>query len=131
MNQLTSKFPKFLNVALTFLIVVVGWVVFRTPTFNQALGIYAQMFDLSSFGRSLPNFFEAEVINCKGWFVFSLAAAICFAPLSEKLMSLISQIKSKNPFPVFSRAIWAVCLLILSVIAIAESGFSPFLYYQF
>jgi alginate O-acetyltransferase complex protein AlgI len=131
LNKLSAKLPAAINIIFTFFVVVIGWVMFRASTFEQAAGIYSQMFDLSSFAKEMPNFFEAEIINSKGWFIFGLATLITFLPMSEKILAGLRILNTKNPAPVFTKSVWAILLLILSMISIAESGFSPFLYYQF
>jgi alginate O-acetyltransferase complex protein AlgI len=131
LNRITAKLPKFINVTFTFFLVVIGWVLFRSPTFEQAAAIYSRMFDFGTLFSQMPNYYEAEIINTKGWMLFALAAIITFAPLSSTVNSVLNSLWAKCPAKLIVRSVAALILLGLSVVSMAESGFSPFLYYQF
>jgi len=131
LGKISQRLPKVVNVLFTFLIVVIGWVMFRASDFETAAGIYSQMFDFSTMGQILPNIYEADMINSKGWVIFILCFVLCFAPLSEQLMLALAALKDRLPAPRIWKGVAALVLLILSTIAMAESGFRPFLYYQF
>jgi alginate O-acetyltransferase complex protein AlgI len=131
LNKITERLPRIVNVLFTFFLVVIGWVLFRSPSFEQAVGIYAQMFNFDSFFSQMPNYYEAEIINTKGWMLFALAGIITFAPLSSAISSFLSNLWTRFPAKLVFRSVAALILLMLSVVSMAESGFSPFLYYQF
>jgi hypothetical protein len=89
------------------------------------------MFDFGTLFSQMPNYYEAEIINTKGWMLFALAAIITFAPLSSTVNSVLNSLWAKCPAKLIVRSVAALILLGLSVVSMAESGFSPFLYYQF
>lgn len=121
------RLPHIPAVAVTFLAVVVGWVFFRAPTFQQASGILQGMAGFngidafvhsSSWGIAIPASLSAFSLQWVA--VLVLAGGISFlAPNSMEL--------PKPRHPAFGAALGAAV-----VITMCQFGRAiPFLYYQF
>jgi len=109
-------------IALTFLAVVMGWVMFRAPTIGRAFEVYFGMMGLNGIetfsmvylGHVLPEAIGAGAV----W--LALAALIAFlAPNSEQVPK--------------SRSIWAaIALAVIYLATLTQLGVeTPFLYFQF
>jgi len=101
----------------TFLVVTIGWVFFRPPTFASSLAILGKMFDLPAFGTKF---------TLQPWLIFLLIIAILWAMVAPNAYELV-HVRKAEP-----RWWWAVGLGILTAVCILlfnETG--PFLYFQF
>jgi alginate O-acetyltransferase complex protein AlgI len=98
---------------VTFLLVVVGWVLFRAETVDKALGIYERMFT-----------WEPGTVSAGWGLPAMLAVAAAIAHLAPNSFALRHEWRA--PVAVGMAALFAACL------ALMYSGTpSPFLYFQF
>lgn len=113
---------EWLNILLTFVLVTIGWIIFRSPDISVAFDFIKRLFDLSDYG--MPN------INPKRLFViFECMMAIMFVAFmeikhktSDVVLSFVSQYRIVNFIGYIAVTIWA--LLFYSV------G-QTFIYFQF
>lgn len=112
--------PQRLALPITFLIVVLGWVVFRAPNVSAAIVMYAGMFGLN--GIAISSNVAWQIQNSE-IIVLLCAVAICMLPLLNGRISL------KVPPAVHN--IGYLCLAVLAVTRMASQSYSPFLYFQF
>jgi len=111
--------------AATFLLAVLGWVLFRSTDLGQAGDVYAAMFSFQ--GGALPAALdEALVAPAVAALVFGLASALLPRDL---VMGRVVQGRWTGG-PLAAR-VAVVCLLPFAAITVAAGSFSPFLYFQF
>ena len=77
--KLTEKIGKIPRVVLTFFIVVIGWIFFRSETITQAFQFLKKMFSFSYKEYLFANHFET---------VFVIAALLSFIPLFTNVIKL-------------------------------------------
>jgi len=130
--------PPAWAVAPTMLVVVVGWVLFRSSTLPAALRLYAGMIGLHGLGlgaglRWQLGGLELAVLG------FALAAVYAgpwlarrLAPAAAPSSAPGSSAGSEGPLqlPLAARAV-VVPLFVLALLRTAAVSFSPFLYFQF
>ena len=112
--------------ALTFLIVVLGWVMFRSQNVESALRMYGAMFRFDGVG--LSDVYAGSVTSLE---IATLLLAIAVAALTGAL----SLRPAPRP-PVFAHGHVAAQLLIwplfvLAILKLSAQSYSPFLYFQF
>ena len=108
------SFPPGLRRSGTFLLVVVGWVFFRSPTFGSALKVLGAMFSWRGYGV-----FPGWQALC---LMIALAGAVAhFAPNSFELKH-----QWGRPAVVCFGALFVLCMVVLY-----GGQQSPFLYFQF
>jgi alginate O-acetyltransferase complex protein AlgI len=112
--------------ALTFLLVVIGWVFFRAESLGQALTMLQHMFVPSGFG--LPEAVAASLTNQRS-VVLALALLVVLLPGSFVLGRVLEAGRSR-PAAITRFAVIAVAAPCAAMFA-AAGTFSPFLYYQF
>jgi len=120
-RPLYVAFPSPIQVLLTFLLVTVGWVVFRADTLAQAWRLLAIMFSLSPphGGSTLLS----AVIYTRGHLILmALCAVLAFQPLQgfdwTRRLSL-------------PRAFLLIVLFALALMTMFAQSFRSFLYFQF
>ena len=116
-KQLTSvRIPKLLGIAVTFVAVVFGWVLFRSVDLSMATSIYGSMLGLNGF--------EPDMKGAIG----GLKSAILLAGLLGIIFCLpnLWQLKLRYNFLVA-----AVVSMVFIVCVLRFDSESPFLYFQF
>lgn len=120
-----KKIPKLFRIAITFLIVMIGWVFFRIEEFSDAIQFLKTMFsfDLTSLYH----------IDLKTYVIFALAFFFGFFTISkygERIQDSIylGKYSNKKHFLFFG-----ICslLFLISVGSIIRSDFNPFIYFRF
>jgi alginate O-acetyltransferase complex protein AlgI len=127
-KRLADALPRLCSVALTFLIVVFGWVLFRSESLAMALTYMTRMMALDG-PTAVLTVPVAELIDARSTFVMIVAAILCFVPQikSEPISVLLpSSVKGTVVY-----GATAVILLALSTAFLAARGFTPFLYFRF
>jgi len=117
-------YSKWWNLPLTFLIVLLGWVLFRAPTLESALSFYKAMFGFSS----------VSTFQYYQWRYFLPMPTLFFLLIGL----LISFIDLKSVFgerKTFKSELlqgsFAIGIFLLSVAYLSKTVFSPFIYFQF
>lgn len=118
----TSKL-KLVRYLYTILFVVLGWVIFRADTLNDAMNYLGVMF--GSNGVLIDNF---TAFYCKENIVYFIVGVICCTPLIRYIYNKsINKNRIVPVLVVFSLMIIAF----LSVIYIIKGTYNPFIYFNF
>ncbi|MBG0783004.1 MAG: MBOAT family protein [Bacteroidales bacterium] len=116
---------KFPSVVITFVITLVGWVLFRAESMNQVWHYTAGMFSF----RSGDTIFVSQAV----WMTMIFAAIfalLAYAPQIEHWQ--VNIYGKKQPFRnLLLMTLASVILFIISLSAITSSGFNPFIYFRF
>ncbi len=131
--RLLQRLPAVLRHAYALLAVMIGWVLFRAVSLEQALGILRTMFvPPASKEMSVFEFLTGESI------VTLVCAAILSTPTLVRLLGPIIALPQQRPWPenVKLRAYGAGSLLYIivfgaSAIKILTGSYSPFIYFRF
>ncbi|WP_379199935.1 MBOAT family O-acyltransferase [Paenibacillus sp. GCM10012306] len=118
--------PKgFLGWLVTFNLIMIGWVFFRSSSLEGAFTYIKSMF---SFGyASKITYFEPMYFLQNNIIVFAVIGfVIAFVP-HEK----IKVIRNDSTLSTIVKGIISLLVFILSAASIAKSGFQPFIYFQF
>jgi len=136
-NATPSRIGRVLGWALTFLCVMIAWVVFRAEDMHVAMGVYKGM--LGMHGAPLAAFTEfGSVPYQKSQFFQTLLVGmfICLAlPPTITLQRWVPQAQAFIAYPRAARACTAAMAVITVVmlgLSVSRLGtYSPFLYFQF
>jgi alginate O-acetyltransferase complex protein AlgI len=124
--QVFKRIGKFPSMTLTFLITLVGWVIFRSSSIKGAGHYLHKMFILDT--RDCNVFLDTRF-----WAIMALATIISFARAFRTCEDIPLVVR---PAPNCLSRYW-VCtlgtliLLILSIGAVTSSEFNPFIYFRF
>ncbi|MFI7531814.1 MBOAT family O-acyltransferase [Streptosporangium sp. NPDC049376] len=112
--------------AVTFLLVVVGWVFFRAETMTGAVDVLQAMFGWRPGGLDE---FTAFALNHQRTLTLALALGVVLLPASFTLGRLVEAGRGRTA--VAARAVVTWVAAPYSAVLVAAGTFSPFLYYQF
>ena len=123
-----NKWPVIFRRFYVLLVVIIGWVLFRSDTLYYAFEYLGHMFGTASG----TNYFPLIYVN--NYTVFVMILAILFStPIRKKFTELFMK-RTKSPVMnlwAFGRYPFYLTLFVLSVVEIAQSGFNPFIYFRF
>jgi len=112
--------------AITFSLVMLGFVLFRSDNIPHALNYYEAMF---SFAGSDLAVSVALTLTNKNLIIFCLSALVIMLPRSFNAGVLLE--KSPNRFATAGRIAVMFVGVPYAIMQVASSKFSPFLYFQF
>lgn len=120
------KLPSFIKHLYVLMVVGLSWVLFRLPSFADALVYYKSLFSFSSTG----DWYSYVLMTPYLWFVILLA--IVFAlPVRKRLKSVLTRsLNNINNLAVFRYAGY-FCLALLCMMELSMSSYSPFIYFKF
>jgi alginate O-acetyltransferase complex protein AlgI len=110
--------------ALTFLLVMIGWVFFRVPSVSVAVDYLAVMADITSnpvMAQIIPIMIGPDKV------VFLLIATVCSIFPVERLRF----ITSSGYLLIGLQGVAVITLMGFSCMLIASNGFNPFIYFRF
>ncbi|EJE7233548.1 MBOAT family protein [Clostridium sporogenes] len=118
------KIPCFIKTTITMFIVILGWVLFRANGLMDAINYLSIMFGINKATTVTYQF--SYFVNKKlvFWMIISIIGS---TPISGNMLRLY---KNKKKFEML-KTIFIGILLIISIIFIVNSTYSPFIYFQF
>ncbi len=127
LSKILKRIHPSISVTYTFLVVMIGWVFFRSAEYNDAILFIRKMFD---FGRI--DFAFLSTLNNRYYFV--LITAFVFSFQSEKIQLQLNAVYEKQI--TIKGFIWITyfALLLLYLLNLGElfaTGFNPFIYFKF
>jgi len=127
LKKFLEKIPEILQHFYTMIVVIIGWVFFRSNSFVFALKYLKKLF--------VPNFIHMEsfLVELETLKLFIAICAIIFStPIIPKLRNILLNniFKNKLYYEIFRNFVYIV-LFLLSVIFLAGSNFNPFIYFHF
>jgi alginate O-acetyltransferase complex protein AlgI len=125
-KKLSGKMPALLSIPLNYIVVLVSWVVFRSPDIGFATDYVGKMFSFQFVDN--PYYYDREL------HLSILAAAFfAFLPVTRPGKQWMDRTFDR-PYTL-GRTVWMslACFLfvILSIGSVASSGFNPFIYFLF
>ncbi|MFK7772029.1 MAG: MBOAT family protein [Saprospiraceae bacterium] len=126
---------KPMSILITFIITLVGWVIFRAETFPQAMNYIVTMFDFRNidFAISTTRGTYDWFIEQRFLIILAVASFFSFLPtinIIEKNMNPFFGTKGENDF-IFLKSFLAIVLLYLCMTEVIATGVNPFIYYRF
>lgn len=125
LGKLLKRNPfKVINHIYTMLMVMIGWVMFRSDDIFQAIAIIKGLFDFSNPSYGYLSVLSMKVIICM------IAGILLCGPMQKKLGSW----REENKHELWmSRSDFAIqmLLLFLSVLSLVGGTYNPFIYFQF
>jgi len=112
-----ARAPVVVQRAGTFVLVMLGWVVFRAGSMDQAWSVYAGMIGLQGWGAA------------SGVVVWSLP--LVMLPVAVALAWCRANTWEIRHEPRWGWTLWLSVLFVVSVLTILVNSASPFLYFQF
>ena len=118
-----ERIPSLLRHIATLLIVLIGWVLFRSENMGAFADMVGTMF---SFNFDAMGLAEAR-LYVETYFVYFIAAVIFSTPIYYRICG---RFENSTVFAVIKYA-GLLCLMLVSVMFLAHSSYNPFIYFRF
>ena len=126
LRDLSQNQYRLIRRLVTLLIVMVGWVLFRSENLSQAIEFLTAMFTLSD----LPISYElSRALNYRNILFLMAGLPVFFLPADVSLIKNI--LERKDPVPVLAGVLLILLLLPYCAALIVGGASSPFIYYRF
>ena len=126
LGKIYEKMGKIPSVIITFLIVTVGWAIFRIENLSDAFTFLSRLFSFD-FQTIIP---IQSLQFCTTLIVALIFAFIALFPFGNKIQNFVfyTNFSKKQHL-----AVWSVCivLFLFCLGALNAIGFSPFIYFRF
>ena len=126
--NITKKIGKYPSILITFIVTLVGWVLFRAETLDQAIWFTKAMFSFNNL-ESTKLYFDKEV-----WTMLVLAFFFSFFTISKiglKIQDFFFFKKEYSLKTYLLMSVLIILLLVISTSSITSSDFNPFIYFRF
>lgn len=141
-SKIIEKAWRPLRHLYTMLVVIVGWVLFRSDTFTQAL---MHLKAMAGFGQGSGLIYSASQYIGSNGIILALIAGIIFsAPVNESAKAFLTSrkenkadgsLKVKPGGLAFAHAVYSMLIYamlgMLVVMSLAASAYNPFIYFRF
>lgn len=121
-NKYKFQMKSWWGRVISFIIVMMGWILFRAESLSKALEIYRALLgkiSISGFQYYSTSFYFTPRIIIIGMLAFVLA----FMPFKKVRAWILEHDKM--------RSVLAICVLIMSMAYMSDASFTPFIYFQF
>jgi alginate O-acetyltransferase complex protein AlgI len=120
-----KKAGKVPSIILTFFLLMIGWLIFRSQTLDEAWFLIRRLFQFQGGDNMVW-------LNPKFWAMLVIAIIFSFWGGFKKIESWIEKLYfTPGNGLIITFSVLAILLFILSVATISSSGFSPFIYFRF
>lgn len=133
LGKLLEKLPSFFSWLYTFVLVVIGWVMFDyvpagtvqfSEVFGRIFGYVGVMFGANGF--RIGNFALNAIVN------YGIVFSVCIIGSTDILKRISAYIKEKAPkWMLYGYPIVQTAVMMASVAFITTSSYHPFLYFNF
>lgn len=130
LNNVLNRIWSPLTHMYTLIVVVVGWVLFRTETLTDSITFLSQMFSIHSGDTSRISYLNFFLANNEYFLVFILSI-ICSTPIIGVLWDRIVALQEKSIIPSILDFSVHVTLLVMSASYVAAETYNPFIYFRF
>ena len=125
-REIPREKNRILRRSITLLIVIIGWVFFRSENITQAVGFLGAMFTLTD----LPISYElSQVLNERNLIFLMAALPVFLLPVDFSLIRIL--IEKKEPVPLLAGAVMILLVLPYCAALIVGGASSPFIYFRF
>jgi len=126
LKKLLDKSGAIFSTIFTFLVAILGWVVFRLETFDEAMIYYGRLFAFNFDGIDFSNKIDLIIILLFAVF-FSFITITRFGRKLEQKVYF----ESYNLKRFIVMGVITVLLFALSLGSLSATGFNPFIYFRF
>ena len=130
LSRFLSSAPIILSRIYALLVVVVGWVFFRSPTLESSIDFIGKMFSFSGGDPARSSYFNFYFFNLEYLIVAGLAV-ICASPVGVRIVERVSDFGIPNRYRSVAELLGLIALFFLSASFIAADSYNPFIYFRF
>ncbi|MBN1981477.1 MAG: MBOAT family protein [Chitinivibrionales bacterium] len=117
-----QKTPFIVQVIITNVIVMFSWVVFRAPSFDQAVDYWRTMLGFGHVATATTDLLKAQIFSLKYVIQIALCTILVWQPIQAH-----AWVNKLTP----ARFVLLALLFVYAISVMFTQSFNPFIYYQF
>lgn len=125
-NKVLEKIPSIIRILYTFVLVVIGWVLFDTNSLTQAGQLLKSMF---GFNHVFVDSYSMYQLS--SYFVMFVLCIVCGTNIREKITTKLTSKKNTAKLYYYSLPVLQVIVIIISTAYLVDATYNPFLYFRF
>jgi alginate O-acetyltransferase complex protein AlgI len=132
-QRVESRLNKTISITLAFIIITIGWVLFRSPDISFAIQYILRMLGMNKKIPDAGPLVWQELVTNRGLFILSLAAFFSFIPafaFFKYIRSWLNNAVSENLRSAIKFAVMVIICL-LSFMSLSTANFNAFIYFTF
>ena len=113
------------SIVLTFFLLVIGWLIFRAATLDEAWFLIRRLFQFRGGENDIW-------LNPKFWTMLVFGALFAFSGAVKRVDAWVARLYDRPAnMLIIVFTIMALAFFVLDVATVSSSGFSPFIYFRF
>lgn len=130
-GRVALRLPRLVTVPINFLLVTIGWAIFRSADLDRALTFLGRLFVAGVPADRDAPLLLARVLSNRGLTMMALAALICFLPALPRPARIFDWATARNEKYLVPATSLGLALFVLSFFSLANSAYNPFIYFRF
>ena len=114
----------------TLLVVIIGWVLFRSDNLEYASSYIIKMFAFSEGNLSVSSYLNYLVLNIET-FIVILTSIVCSIPLKQHIIDVMPKGLFASKAIPYIKLTFLTFLFFISVIYVINGTYNPFIYFRF
>ncbi len=120
-----KKIGSFPAMLVTFLLVMMGWVIFRIEDMGQMALFFKKLFAFDGISTTVDSEFVSVAV------IATIFAFLAYFKFGKKLSVFFFEKESYGLATNLGLTVVSILLFVLSLSSITSSGFNPFIYFRF
>lgn len=130
-GRVVERLPRVVTIPINFLLVTLGWAIFRAADLDRALAFMGRLFVAGVPASGDLPLLMARVLSNRGLTMMILAALICFLPALPGPARILDFLTARDERHLLRATGLSLVLFVLSFLALANSAYNPFIYFRF
>jgi len=128
----TKRWPAPVKIMIFYLLLCIGFVIFRSDNISAAFCYIGRMFDFTAIGAIPSTVLWANLIGNRELFVLATSLVITFfpQPVFDSIRSVFMSLVRPGGITML-KIVTSGLLFVLSLISLINNSFSPFIYFRF
>ncbi len=125
-HKILEKLPSIVRILYTFVLVVIGWVLFDTESLTSAWQLLRAMFGFNY------NFADSySLYQLSSYLVMFILCAIFSTNIREKVTSILTSKNSLSKIYYYSLPVLQLVTMVVCTAYLVDATYNPFLYFRF
>jgi alginate O-acetyltransferase complex protein AlgI len=125
-HKVLDKLPSLLRVLYSFVLVVIGWVLFDTDSLTQAGQLLKAMFGFNH--TFVDSYAKYQLVSYLAMFILCI---VCGTNIREKVTNLLTSKSGSAKVYYYSLPVLQVAVMVVCTAYLVDATYNPFLYFRF
>jgi alginate O-acetyltransferase complex protein AlgI len=125
-HKVLDKLPSLIRMLYSFVLVVIGWVLFDTDSLTQAGQLLKAMFGFNH--TFVDSYAKYQLVSYLAMFILCI---VCGTNIREKVTNLLTSKSGSAKVYYYSLPVLQVAVMVVCTAYLVDATYNPFLYFRF